>query len=569
MAIPTMTETAAPPGSGTSTSTALGTHPAIHACRSGLILWACFPPLDWGWLVWVALVPLFLLVGSRRRARSIYLGAWLGGMVFWTLAIQWVRLSDSSSWVGWLLMALALSMFWPLFVFLARWAVLRMRLPLIVAAPVVWVALEYVRAYYLSGFPWYYLAHTQHSALPLIQVADFTGSLGVSLLVALVNAWIVELMSLPLLRMTPRGSRLTLRQSMRLATVIVCLGSALGYGAYRLGTARFRPGPRVALLQSSILQQLKMGGDPNRLVDVYQDLTARALREPERPDLIVWPETSYPFSRAVIDPGVDDAELERQVQRFAPTFDAAAWRARAANISTHLHSLADSSGVAALVGSISYHHQAGGHSKYNSALLFVPGQEAVQFYHKMHLVPFGEYVPLIKPFPWLTALTPYHGEDVPSLAFGPGPRWLDLGPYRIAAAICFEDTVPHVARRFFSEAPDGREPDVLVNLSNDGWFGGSSEHEMHLAASIFRAVELRVPLARAANTGVSAIVDGNGRVLQSLPTLQQGVVSGVVPLDDRVSCYSAWGDWLGLSCLAVTIGLVPLGLLPSRRGRRL
>jgi apolipoprotein N-acyltransferase len=307
-----------------------------------------------------------------------------------------------------------------------------------------------------------------------------------------------------------------------------------------------------------------MQGDPNTLVEIYRALTERALQPPDRPDLVVWPETSYPFSLATIAAEVDDVELERQVKRFAPSFDAASWRARAATVSSHLHSLADSTGVPILVGATTFEHRAGGHVKYNAALLVVPGRATWQTYAKMHLVPFGEYVPLVKALPWLTVLTPYHGEHVPSLAFGPGPRWLDLGPYRLAAAICFEDTVPQVARRFFSEVPDGRQPDVLVNLSNDGWFGGSSEHEMHLAASIFRAVELRVPLARAANTGISAIVDGNGRVVQALETLKEGVVSGIVPLDDRTSHYTVWGDWLGLSCLAVTIGLVPLGMFRSR-----
>lgn len=108
---------------------------------------------------------------------------------------------------------------------------------------------------------------------------------------------------------------------------------------------------------------------------------------------------------------------------------------------------------------------------------------------------------------------------------------------------------------------------MLLNLSNDGWFGASEEHEMHLAASIFRAVENRAPLARAANTGISAIVDGNGRVLASLATLKEDVLSGVIPLDDRSSLYALWGDWLGLSCLAVTIGLTPLSVF-LRKGRR-
>ena len=100
----------------------------------------------------------------------------------------------------------------------------------------------------------------------------------------------------------------------------------------------------------------------------------------------------------------------------------------------------------------------------------------------------------------------------------------------------------------------------MLNLSNDGWFHGSSEHDMHLAISVFRAVENRVPLARAVNTGISALIDGNGRVLDALPKLTEGVLTGTVPLDDRTSLYSAWGDWLGLFCLAVSIGLLPLAL---------
>jgi apolipoprotein N-acyltransferase len=171
-------------------------------------------------------------------------------------------------------------------------------------------------------------------------------------------------------------------------------------------------------------------------------------------------------------------------------------------------------------------------------------------------VPFGEYVPLIGTFPWLTVLTPYHGPDavIPSLSFGGEPAWFRLGSYRLAAAICFEDTVPRVVRRFFS-APDQSQPDLLLNLSNDGWFRGSSEHDMHLAVSVFRAVENRVPLARAVNTGISAVVDGNGRVIAALPKLQEGFLTQTIPLDDRVAFYSDCGDWLGVACLAATVAL--------------
>jgi apolipoprotein N-acyltransferase len=149
-------------------------------------------------------------------------------------------------------------------------------------------------------------------------------------------------------------------------------------------------------------------------------------------------------------------------------------------------------------------------------------------------------------------LTPYRGETIPSLAFGQVPRWFDVNGYRLATAICFEDTVPQVTRRFFAEAPDGRKPDLLLNLSNDGWFKWSEELEMHLAVSVFRAVENRVPLARAVNTGISALIDGNGHIQARLPKNTQQVLVGVAMLDDRVALYTFWGDWLGQACLALT-----------------
>jgi apolipoprotein N-acyltransferase len=220
--------------------------------------------------------------------------------------------------------------------------------------------------------------------------------------------------------------------------------------------------------------------------------------------------------------------------------------------------------VPMMVGSSIYEFKKSGSSKFNAAILFRPGQP-VQTYHKLHLVPFGEYVPLLKAFPWIIRLTPFRGSKVRFLDHGLKPAWFELGDYRLATAICFEDTVPHVVRRFFAEAPGGRQPDLLVNLSNDGWFHATAEHEMHLAVSVFRCIENRVPLARAVNTGISAMIDGNGQIVQSLAKLKTGVLTAVTPLDDRVSFYSQWGDWLGQFCLAAMIGLLVLGTFAPRR----
>ncbi|MGE3818935.1 MAG: apolipoprotein N-acyltransferase, partial [Isosphaeraceae bacterium] len=288
---------------------------------------------------------------------------------------------------------------------------------------------------------------------------------------------------------------------------------------------------------------------------------------------------SFPFSYATIAPGIPAQELDRQARRIGPALTGQSWRERAGRVTSLLRDWVNETRVPMLVGAIAYDHQPTGYQRYNAALLFQPGDSDVASYHKLHLVPFGEYVPFLETLPWLTALTPYDPDNVPTLAFGARPVWFDLGGYRYATAICFEDTVPHLVRRLIGEVPDGRRPDVVLNLSNDGWFVDqradgsrhkSSEHEMHLVVSVFRAIEHRIPLARSANTGVSAIVDGNGRVVRELETLKEGVVSGVVPLDGRRALYTAWGDWLGLTCLAVTLGLIPLGLLgwPALRTRR-
>jgi apolipoprotein N-acyltransferase len=544
----------------------LAHHRVIAGIVSGVTLWMSFPPVAWSWLAWIALVPFFWLVTLKGASWKTYLAAWCGGLVFWLLALEWVRMSDPSAWLGWLLMALLFSLWWPGFIGLARWAVFRLQIPLLLAAPVVWVGLEFVRAYFLSGFPWYYLAHSQFRQIYVIQIADLTGSLGISLLIAIVNAMVVDLVTLPLLHTTKTGTRLRPRQHVRLCLVTILLGTTLCYGAFRVSTAAFRDGPKLALLQSNIEQRHKMKGDPAAIKTKLMGLVERALAHSERPDLIVWPETAYPYPYIAIDALVDPETLANQVGLISTKITPADWQKTQRLVAEDLHDLTAKANVSMLIGSIYYHHRKSSREKYNSALLLRPGFSEVDFYHKMHLVPFGEYIPFVETLPWLSILTPYHGQRVPSLSFGNDPRCLRLGDYVLAVTVCFEDTVPQVVARFFPNDGKLGEPDVLINLSNDGWFHGSAELDMHLAIGVFRAVEHRVPLARAVNTGLTALVDGNGEIRAALPKESDGVLSVTVPLDDRGSPYSRLGDWLGLSCLAVTIGLLPIGIvgIPGR-----
>ena len=186
---------------------------------------------------------------------------------------------------------------------------------------------------------------------------------------------------------------------------------------------------------------------------------------------------------------------------------------------SHLSVWADRLGVPMLVGVNNYDHRPGGLAKYNSAVLYEPKGLAPRFYHKIHLVPFGEYVPLIKTFPWLTALTPYHGETVPSLNFGPGPAWFDVGPYRFAAAICFEDTVPQVVRR---SVPSRR----LTSPARRGGAGGP-HHRVRRRRSAHGSLALGRPGLVSADSG------RHHAPVESVPPLDLGPPGSTAPRQDQ------------------------------------
>jgi apolipoprotein N-acyltransferase len=557
---PTLPAAAAPPLPGPR----LASRPASAAILSGALLWLAFPPVGLGYLGWLALVPLFCLVRSERKPWRLLGGAYLGGLAFWLPAIEWVRRTDPSAWLAHVVMAAFLALWFPAFLALARPAV-RRGVPFLLAVPAAWLSLEYLRAYILTGFPWYYLAHTQYRALPVIQVADFAGVWGPSLVVALGNAGLAAALFEPLFIATRHGRRLPAPGQVRRAGVVLAVVAlALIYGGFRLVTAEFTPGPRLALLQSNIKQELKMKNSGERILAEYDALMGRALEVSPPVQMMIWPETSFPFLYPKFATGLDDATVDRLAKRADPRATARDVREQGRIVQGLLRDRANGVGVPIVVGATVAEYSPTARTKFNAALLVEPKTGDEQRYDKLHLVPFGEYVPLLQTFPWLTRLTPYHGTDlIPSLTPATAPRWLEWDGLRYATAICFEDTVPQVVRRSFREAPGGKAPDILMNISNDGWFAASSELDMHLAVSVFRCVEHRVPLVRAVNTGISALVDGNGEIRQQLPKLRAGVLVADVPLDPRRGAYTRLGDWLAQLAVVACVG----GLVVPRRRR--
>ncbi len=549
------------------------------------LLYLAYFPADLAFLGWLALVPWLTLVRGSAPPRRLYLLAWATGVLFFLPVLQWMRVADSRMYATWILLALYCSVYFPLALWLLRWLEQRTRLPLVLTFPVVWTGLEFLRAHLMTGFPWYFLAHTQHDVLPLIQIADLTGAYGVSFLVAAVNALLFEILwqrdwfrRLAGVREEPRLSRFGLLcQALVLGALL--LGS-LTYGVWQLSQDRQEPGPRLALIQGNMPQ-----GERNRAsgpAGVEQGSAVRrsALHFVElsdvagkyRPDLFVWPETSYPGEWKLIASDHDRQDIPKE------------WREKEDDWQQEGLAVVKRWPGASLVGANLSVLEAGNRPRrYNTALLVGPDGQVAGHYDKIHRVPFGEYVPLRDWLPFMNYLSPYDFDY--EVVAGKGHPALPVGGhnehnYTFGTVICFEDTDPTIARPYV--AGDRPAVDFLVNISNDGWFDGTAEHEQHLAICRFRAVECRRSVARAVNMGVSAVIDANGRVLRPLPLdafserlpemkvwsiaaekaawsslpvrewsqykKVPGVLLANVPIDSRPSLYARFGDWLPWSC---------------------
>jgi apolipoprotein N-acyltransferase len=500
----------------------------------------------------------------------------------------------------WAMLATYCALYFPAAVWLIRVLERRTGWPLTLTAPVVWTSLEFFRSFFLSGFAWYYLGHTQHEFLPLIQIADLGGVYLLSFLLAAFSGWLVEcLLRFPAVRFAFRqaerrpgvdcfGQGRIVRQGLIVAGLIA---AAVLYGLWRLEQTDFRDGPRVGLLQGSIDQRLRneasLGGlqAARGIWSYYDTLCKLALNQERAPELLIWPETSLPYYWLELpqDLNTVDANIRHE----------------AGLVHALLQKLAQDTKVSHLFGLNTRDWSDGGRLKqYNSAVLFNAQGDYLGRYDKLHRVPFGEYVPFRDWLPFMDRFAPYDFDY--SIRAGESLTRLTVADkYRFGVLICYEDTDPFLARQYGRQHADGPPVDFLVNISNDGWFDGTSEHEEHLAISRFRAIEARRPLVRAVNMGVSAVIDGNGRVLRPIKRGEYqgfvrweaapvgtpasvlnvigekgaaswqldagdwhqfkkvaGVITATVPLDDRVSLYALWGDWLPGGCWLLFAGVL-------------
>jgi apolipoprotein N-acyltransferase len=508
------------------------------------LFWAALPPLNLSLLAWLAPVPWVMLVRRATLAgRRPYVALWLSSVVFHLAAFYWITLPHWATSFGWLALAGYLAIYFALFVGLSRVAVHALGISAIVAAPVVWTGLELLRGHLLTGFGMAALAHTQFRWVELLQISDLAGGYGVSFLIVFVAACLT--------RMLPgEGAPRAWWPAVPAAAALLAV---LAYGHWRLGQQTTTPGPKVALIQGSVDIDMKLDDTKaQRIVEQYFGLSRRAVRENPDLDLIVWPETMFR------DPWLTFS------QDFKPS-DEAEWTVDEAETVSrrNVKRLVRPLDTPFLIGIDTWYYQRGVTDHFNSALLTDREGNVLGRYDKCHLVPFGEYVWFAETFPWLYKLTPLSGGSKP----GAGPQSIELAGVRYAPNICYENTIPHLIRAQVSQLRgEGREPDVLVNLTNDGWFWGSTELDMHLACAVFRAVECRKPFLISANTGFSAWIDSDGRIRDQGPRRATDVIVAHAALDSRRSPYLVAGDWPAGLCLLATLALAVVGLVRWRRG---
>ncbi len=494
------------------------------ALLAGVLLWLSCPAANLWPLAWIAVCPLILSISRAGRFRQAlwrgYIFGWvyLGIVWYWTGTIISSWTHSAIGWVAWFALTLLLALFYALWAGFA-WLIWQSQTGWrrVIGIAAAWTAMEYLRTVGTIGMPWAQVSYTQTLCLPMIQIADITGAVGVSFLVVLFNAALADYWSLA----NPRDWKRSQIPLAAATAAIACL-----YGIFKL----FSPVHAPTIVAAAMQPNFHATGDTNTLRDlsVISKLTQEAQEHQNSAgsdpiSLFVWPEGASPG-----DAVNDNA-------------------ARSTLISISEHSRA-----ALTTGSQVVEPRS--RKEYNSSVLFTPDGAEPQRYDKQHLVPFGEFIPFRSALPeFLDSTFQFPPTDIVP---GSGNRPLNfvdlhgtsvsLGPF-----ICYESVYPAYARHMATAGAN-----LLINQSNDDWLQSDSGIEQHLSAVVMRAVENRRDTVRSTSTGITCIIDSRGRRSGAVPTYSPGYVVKRVHLLSDKSLYTRLGDWFPLSCILFTALLI-------------
>lgn len=487
----------------------------LLSIASGILIALSFPTVLFGWhlpnfgfFAWFGLVPLIIAIQDAPPREAFKCG-YLFGLVSFSISWYWLftalntfgHLPIATSLVVLALLILMMSLYPALACSLARTFVIKTQSPLLIWLPIFWVLTECARNYTpFSGFPWSPLSMSQTAYLPLIQFADITGAYGISFLIVWFNVWLAR-------------SRM---EHMVPATIcsLLLLALILGYGFYRLHQTEQEmakaPHLKVALIQPNIPQEEKWDEATQQKQQV---IFKRLVSQVENnADLIIWPEASFTNNLWLTDDKLSPEDI---------------------GLSTHTHARPYT-----LLGLNFVTLKNGLQRYFNSAALFDAQGNLFGKYHKKHLVPFGEYNPLQK---WLPFIKPVAA--VGDFEAGDAYHPIALENIDIAPLICYEDIFPEIARTMSKQ-----NASLLVNITNDAWYGLSSAPFQHLALAALRSVETKRTMVRATNTGVTAVILPTGKVALQSPLFTEGVALYQAPLLILRTTYTRLNDWFIAAC---------------------
>ncbi len=507
----------------------------LLALFSGLLLSVSFPPFSLFPAIAIALVPLIEAAWGREWFYAGRLG-FLAGLVHFSTLLWWIsptisRFGNLPGWAAWPVFGLLVCY---LAIYPAIWSGLvgywtsgsYCRLPLPLALAGAWTLLEWIRGHALTGFAWDYLAYALEPVPPLIQTAEIWGPYGLTFFIVLLNVLLWQSWKGPITGIDDSGLQGNRRIRLaRIGLVLVCITGLWFYGKWRMediahGDARL-PAAKIAAIQAAIPQDKKW--DPafqTATMRTYYKLTLEAIKKFNKseggqilPSLVIWPETATPFYFQ------DQGPLRKDVLSIARNLD-----------------------TALLFGSPAYRFDATGSPEYlNSAYLLGPDGVVAGRYDKRHLVPFGEYLPWGWITAWAQGFLPSTGQ------FSPGSKSIPLSwrDFHVGVLICFESIFPALSRETVREGAN-----FLAVLTNDAWFGLTGAPYQHEAMAVFRAVETRRWVIRAANTGISSLISPGGVRKEKTPLFKPCYIEGTIHLRKDRTLFVRYGaSWLLLFCL--------------------
>lgn len=496
---------------------------------SGIFLTLSFPTAELFPLAWIALTPLLVQLYDENE-RFAFKAGLIFGLIYFFGTIYWIYYAlylygslpfiVSISVV--LMLSLYLSLFTAFFCSSYSFIIKKTLIPASLVAPSLWTSLEFIRSYAFTGFPWSSIGYSQYKFLPLIQISDVTGIYGVSFLVVAFNGLIADFIILKKIR---KFKPLYPSSYVFIGAILLLLVyiSVLSYGAFRLHQERGDSSFKAALIQGNIEQDKKWDSAYQKyVINIYKKMTQKAVEE--SPDIIIWPETALPFYFAT------DKMLSEELVSYQKT------------LNSYL-----------LFGSVLIRENSLGrvkdnrkqiHKLTNSAILLNKDGKVTYIYDKIHLVPFGEYVPMKEILFFIEKLVHGAGE------FHAGDSYIKaVTPFgSFATLICYEIIFPGMVRKFFLGGGD-----FIVTITNDAWFGHSPGPYQHFSMAVFRAIENRKPVVRVANTGISGYIDSNGRILSKTNIFERSYLVIDIKKDRTKTFYTTFGDVFSYLCIIFSV----------------